>query len=553
MPFEVGRLIGDYEVLGVLGCGGMGEVYRVRNLLSNRMEAMKVLLADLTGEADVAERFMGEIRTLARLEHPNIAKFYTAFKSENQVVMIMEYVDGVTLADEARKARLPLEKVLDYVRQILSALSYAHENGVIHRDIKPSNAMVTTNETVKLMDFGIAKSNLDPLLTRPGTTVGSMSYMSPEQVRGNTVDARSDLYSVGVVLYELATGSRPFEGENTFSILEKQLNTMPQPPIELNPSLPAALNEIIMTALAKDPTQRFQRAEAFRKALQNVREGQAAAQAPTVSMKPSASSQQPTEYIPVPQSSPQTPARKSHRSLWMATGAIACTGVLIAAIIVVPHFWKTSADTGSSAPPAGISTEPMPSSQSKQSATEQTAPPVPGEASQSGAVAIPSRKSSPANQMDKSTERVGSKSERVGSRAARKVISQDAPEIAGEPEPGTDRVSPSDGAAEAVTGTQQSPVPASNPSADEIDKVNENLLQLRARAAAVKTSLDRLREQQGAAGLGIRQDIGGSASRLEDYLRAAETAVQSNALQSAQKNMDRAEAELTKLEAFFGK
>src|SRR5579863_2837172 len=206
MAFEVGQIVSDYEILDVLGKGGMGRVYRVRNVISNRIEAMKVLLADLAAEAELGDRFGSEIRTLARLDHPNIAKLHTAFKHDNQLVMVMEFVEGLTLSERGRQGPIPLDETISYIGQTLSALGYAHENGVIHRDIKPSNIMVTAHGVVKLMDFGIAKSNTDTMHTRAGTTMGSMQYMSPEQVRGTAVDARSDLYSMGVVLYELTAG-----------------------------------------------------------------------------------------------------------------------------------------------------------------------------------------------------------------------------------------------------------------------------------------------------------------------------------------------------------
>ena len=255
MPFEVGQRLGDYEVQAMLGVGGMGHVYRVRNIISNRTEAMKVLLPDLTAEPDLATRFISEIRTLASFDHPNIAQLHTALVAENQLIMMMEFVEGYTLEQLAKQRSMPIPEVAGYLSQALSALSYTHSRGVVHRDIKPANLMVTSHGIVKLMDFGIAKSQIENNnYTRPGTTIGSLYYMSPEQVRGGAVDGRSDIYSAGIVLYELLAGRWPFEADTTFTILNKQLNEPPQPPIELNPAIPAGLNGLILMALAK--TQR---------------------------------------------------------------------------------------------------------------------------------------------------------------------------------------------------------------------------------------------------------------------------------------------------------
>src|SRR5581483_1913367 len=356
MGFEVGQVVSDYEILDILGKGGMGRVYRVRNVISNRIEAMKVLLADLAAEPELGDRFGGEIRTLARLDHQNIAKLHTAFKVENQLVMIMEYVEGFTLTERARQGPIPVNETLSYIAQTLAALGYAHENGVVHRDIKPSNIMVTPHGVVKLMDFGIAKSNTDTMHTRAGTTMGSMLYMSPEQVRGNTVDARSDLYSIGVVLYELTAGRRPFESESTYAVLEAQLNTTPRAPVELNPSLPKPLNDIIMTALEKEPMRRFQSAEAFRKALESMKGAQAAAQAPTVAANVAA-----PNPVSAPPSLPASTSPGSNRGLWMALGAVACVLVLIAAAVAMPHFWRGKAATKNSvAAVNAVSTQPTP-------------------------------------------------------------------------------------------------------------------------------------------------------------------------------------------------
>src|SRR5215469_4326726 len=274
---ETGQRVGDYEVIAPLGAGGMGRVYKVRNVVSNREEAMKILLPDLASDADLAARFMAEIRTLAGLEHPGIAQLRTAFQHNNQLVMVMEFVEGITLEKLGSQVQIPLDHVLDYCMQALAALSYAHDHGVVHRDIKPANIMITTHGVVKLMDFGIAKTAEDRQLTRPGSTMGSVYYMAPEQIQGGTVDARTDLYSFGVTLYELLTGRKPFQADTTYTVLNAQCNQPPTPPVELNPAIPQELTAIVLHAMAKKPEDRFQTAEDFRNALRGIREPQTAA------------------------------------------------------------------------------------------------------------------------------------------------------------------------------------------------------------------------------------------------------------------------------------
>ncbi len=541
MPFEVGQVAADYEILGLLGKGGMGRVYRVRNVISNRAEAMKVLLADVAAEADLGDRFIGEIRTLARLDHPNIAKFHTAFKFENQLVMLMELVEGFTLAERGKQEPLPLNDVLSYATQTLAALSYAHQNGVIHRDIKPSNIMVTPHGVVKLMDFGIAKSTFEPLLTRPGTTMGSMLYMSPEQVRGMTVDARSDIYSVGVLLYELTSGRRPFEAENTYAILEAQLNATPQPPIEVNAALPKPLSDIIMTALAKEPMQRFQTAEAFRNALESIRERPAA--------QPNLSK---AVTQPMPPPAAQAGAAPRKRGLWMALGAVACVCVLAGGAFLLPHFWKSSAGgpaapvakSESAAPPAT-----SPASQPAANPTADNSASVPSNVAASApagtgsatppASAPPTVEPQPHHAVRESRAEKSHAGEPVSTSAVT-VVPVPVPQ---QPQAQT----------QSQPQTQPAPVQPTGPSQADLDKAGEDLMKLRARADAVKDSLDRLRGQNAASGLGVRHDIVASASRLESYLQAADRALQNNTLDSARKDMTHAEEELNKLEAFFGR
>jgi serine/threonine-protein kinase len=273
---ETNKRIGDYEILEELGRGGMGRVYKVRNVISDRVEAMKVLLPDLVGRQDLAARFVREIKVLAALHHPNIASLRTALTADNQLVMIMEFVDGESLANRLRRGPLDRHEALSYVGQALEALSYAHAQGVVHRDIKPANMMVTPQGVVKLTDFGIARARNDQTLTVAGTTTGSLSYMSPEQVNGEETDARSDLYSMGISLYELVTGERPFRAESDFALMVAHLKEAPRPPIELQPSLGPELNAIILKSIAKTPADRYQSAAEFRTALSGLQAAQPA-------------------------------------------------------------------------------------------------------------------------------------------------------------------------------------------------------------------------------------------------------------------------------------
>src|SRR5271165_2860880 len=284
MSDETSKRIGDYEILKELGAGGMGKVYQVRNVITDRIEAMKVLLPDLASTPDLAARFLREVKLTASLDHPNICALRTAFTKDNQLYMVMEYVEGTTMATKLDMGPLPVNEAVKYIGQVLSAVSYAHQRHVIHRDIKPANMMLTTQGVIKLMDFGIARSGDERGLTMTGTTLGSIGYMSPEQVKGDPTDGRSDLYSVGIVLYEFVTGRRPFVANSEYSIMAAHLNQTPKPPLELNPGLPAALNEIILMAIAKEPAKRFQTADAFANALSTVPASSAVA--PTVPRTP---------------------------------------------------------------------------------------------------------------------------------------------------------------------------------------------------------------------------------------------------------------------------
>jgi eukaryotic-like serine/threonine-protein kinase len=271
MAITVGDRIGDHEIIGTLGSGGMGRVYQVRHTISHRIEAMKVLLPERPATEEIAQRFLREIRLLASLDHPNIASLHTAYRHEGELIMIMEFVEGLTLRAKLDANSVMMGRSVDYIQQVLAGLAYAHDHGIIHRDIKPSNIIINREDRVKLVDFGLAFPTLGSDVTRTGAILGSLHYMSPEQVMGEQLDARSDLYAVGVVLYQLLTGRPPFDGAGEYAIASSHLRAMPIDPVSINQNIPTALSEVVLKSLAKSPDGRFQTAKEFLDALRAIR------------------------------------------------------------------------------------------------------------------------------------------------------------------------------------------------------------------------------------------------------------------------------------------
>jgi len=282
MNFQIGDIIGDYRIVDVLGRGGMGKIFRVRNLISDRVDALKIVAPDLGANAELADRFVREIKVHASLEHPNIAALRTALRVGDQFAMVMELVEGMDLEEKLRQGPIEARAAVDLVDQVLSALAFAHAHGVTHRDIKPANIIVTPAGVVKLTDFGIAQSAGDPRLTATGMALGSLYYMSPEQVSAGAVDGRADIYSLGVTFYHMVTGRRPFDGDNGPAILAAQIMRMPTPPAEVNPDVPAAISAMIMRALEKEPARRFQTAGEWQAVLRGAASGGGSAAVPAL-------------------------------------------------------------------------------------------------------------------------------------------------------------------------------------------------------------------------------------------------------------------------------
>ena len=280
-----GSRLGPYEIVAFIGAGGMGEVYKARDTRLDRTVAIKVLPAHLSSSSQHIERLQREAKAISALQHPNICTLHDVGQQDNSQYLVMEYLEGETLAERLTKGRLPLDLTLRYATEVADALEAAHRRGVVHRDLKPGNIFLTTHGESKVLDFGLAKLEdsrpatnsattltSDPkALTTPGVAMGTVAYMSPEQARGEELDARTDIFSLGAVLYEMATGKLAFPGKTSAVVFKGILDEAPPAPSQIVPSLPASLDQIVEKALEKDRDLRYQNAVDLRADLQRLK------------------------------------------------------------------------------------------------------------------------------------------------------------------------------------------------------------------------------------------------------------------------------------------
>jgi eukaryotic-like serine/threonine-protein kinase len=326
-----GSVLGDrYRVEARIGAGGMAEVYRGFDPVLNRTVAIKVLLPQFARDASFVERFRREAQAAARLNHPNIVAAYDTGADGDTQYIVMEFVEGRTLAEFLAAGRRPTPvQSAEIAEKICGALAAAHAQGVIHRDIKPGNIMVTRDGTVKVMDFGIARITTG-VETAPQTSavLGTATYLSPEQAQGGPVDARTDIYSLGTVLYEMLAGRPPFTGESPVAIAYKQVNETPVPPSQVNADVPPRLDAVVMRALSKNPANRYQTAEDFAEDLDRVVKGQEVEATPL--LPPAGDATQviarpnPTAVLP-----PSEEPKGSGRKVWLGV----LIGILVVAVL----------------------------------------------------------------------------------------------------------------------------------------------------------------------------------------------------------------------------
>jgi len=336
-----GSKLGKYELTERLGQGGIAEVYKAFQPGVERFVASKVLHGHLANSGDFVARFQREARAIGRLHHPNIVRVIDFDKEADVHYMIMDYIQGGTLATYLKdRIILPVEEALQISAQLADALAYAHERGMIHRDIKPTNVMFTDDTCAQavLTDFGLARlcDSADAKLTMTGAMVGTPTYMSPEAVQGEVCDERTDIYSLGVVLYEMVTGKTPYVANTPYSMMMKQANEPLPSPRTLNPALPIEIELLLLKALAKDPPDRYQTAAELAGAIQQVLTTLAGGQAPQTMARSSS----PVETKPLPKTRASSPAvtkplpKPRTPNYWLPL-ALAIGGVLLVAFLTI--------------------------------------------------------------------------------------------------------------------------------------------------------------------------------------------------------------------------
>ncbi|HEV3041652.1 MAG TPA: protein kinase [Candidatus Angelobacter sp.] len=596
---NIGERIGDYEIVEVLGQGGMGQVYKVKNILSERIEAMKVLLPNTETDSDLAERFLREIKVQAAFDHPNIAKLHTALRASNQLLMVMEFVEGTSLEKLLSKGPLLVGDAVNYASQVLDALAYAHGRGVVHRDIKPANMMRTSDGKIKLLDFGIAHM-ANSNLTQAGTTVGSLFYMSPEQVKGGPADPRSDLYSLGIVLYEMVTGKRPFVGDSASAIMTAHLQQTPVAPNDMVPWVLGPLNEIILMAVAKDPAARFQSAAAFQNALKNVstkETDQAKTQAmaakttplPAVQPPPAATAtpanQFPAQASVVQPGAPQPQAfQPSQPRIAAAPMPAVQGGTTQPAMVSSPPLSAPPAGDPAALPDfAGPSRPPEPSSRRglymalgsivtlavivaaaiegpkflrthaggpPKATVQETAPPV------AQPTPVP-----PAPQTTPAAETVAPQPTPQSTQPVESATSNVPAPVQPPPSPGP--TTPNRRLASAAQGTApqnhvqtttaaSSPEQPSQPNMQRLTEVRREYNSMAISVNSAKESLASIKQQMATQGLGLRSDIREAETRMTYLLNEAKDKLKSGDAEGAKHDLEMAQLALNQVEKFLG-
>ncbi len=541
----IGEQVGNFRIIDKLGEGGMGVVFKAMDVDLDRPVAIKMLTPELSHNPEIVERFRTEARAQANLNHANLATLYAFLVHDGNAYIAMEFVEGENFEQLLRRrGPLPVGEAIPWFKQALQGIGAAHRMGIVHRDIKPTNLMLNRQGVVKVMDFGIAKVVGARGNTRTGMQLGTPAYMSPEQIQGRAIDVRTDIYALGITLYQMLSGHVPFEEGSDFDIMRHQVSTPPPPMIDLHPYAPVQYQNVVTKAIAKNPEERYRTVEEFESALErpgNVAPTLSAAMAATMVDAPKrtvlesgdpasfatavapAPSQPPTAFpvvTPVVSPAPVSSGKGGLNRTYMMAGVI----VVVAAVLLGVVMFARRPSPAPLPSMAGSGNAPLPQPQVEMTASGTLNPPVTPPATVTGA-------SGPGQQTSSHTDDNIQQSPNKGK--TKTVASNRG---------GTDQVNPE---------PPQPQPPAVDPKLlRDLETEND---QLDSRAAAVEGSLDTLEHQMQQSGLGLRGDMVAARNSMRVDLQKAKQAIDNQDTESARQYLDRAHRDVEKLEGFLGR
>jgi serine/threonine-protein kinase len=542
----VGQQVGNFRIIEKLGEGGMGVVYKGMDVDLDRVVAIKMLSPDLSRNPDIVERFRTEARAQANLNHVNLATLYAFLVHDGNAFIAMEFVEGENFEQLIRRrGPLPAEDAVPWFKQALLGVGAAHRMGIVHRDIKPTNLMLNRQGIVKVMDFGIAKVVGARGTTRTGMQLGTPAYMSPEQIQGRAIDVRTDIYALGITLYQMLSGHVPFEEGSDFDIMRHQVSTPPPMMIDLHPYAPVQYQNVVTKAIAKNPEDRYRSVEEFGAALEHP-ESVATALPTTLAattvdaprrtvMETSAGSTYATAaaaaptQVPAPSHVMTTPASPVAASAsggkWNSRYMVAGLIVLVAAVLlgVVLFARRPSAAPISSVGGSANASLPQPQVEMTGSGTLPSAPGLAGEGNGSGGSG------------QQASDRTQDNIQQSPNKGKTKTIaSNGTPQQGGTAEP-----------------PPAPPAPAVDPKLlRDLETEND---QLDSRAAAVEASLETLEHQMQQSGLGLRGDMVAARNSMRVDLQRSKQAIDSQDTEGARHYLDLAHRDVEKLEGFLGR
>jgi eukaryotic-like serine/threonine-protein kinase len=583
----IGKQIANYQITEKLGEGGMGVVYKGMDSNLGRPVAIKMLSAQLAHDPDIVERFRAEARAQANLSHANLAVLYAFLVEDGTAFMVMEFVEGQTFEQMIRaRGPIPVETALPLFKQALQGVGAAHRVGIVHRDIKPSNIMLNTQGVVKVMDFGIAKVVGTRGMTRTGMQLGTPAYMAPEQIQNKPIDTRTDIYALGITLYQMLSGQLPFQHESDFETMNSHVAATPPPMKQMFAYAPIQYQNVVMKAMEKDPNYRFQTVEEFSAALDNpesvpepgsaatvvpigvartvvtpgvvtpavgrtVIEGSAAAAASTPAiaktvMQTGVAASAAT--VPVSAQAPVVPKKGG----WNSGHTFAvCAVAAVAIILAVVSFGKK----GPVETVAQVNAPSASSAQGSPLGAQQVAAPAP-------AASVPDDLMKSASASDPSTASPvpgGGPAPSAPMKPVASVKTNAGGAVAISAPGAKVNVSPNGAVQVSAPGVSVS-VPAQDAppvmpamSQQEVDELEHRIDQLSARAAAINNSLDRMQKQQAASGYGLRGDMVAAQASMKTNLQKAQSSMEHNDPVKAKKYAELATANAETLEQFLGR